>query len=434
MVNDDHSVTVIDNNPEIINNINNSYDVRGICSTGTSLTDLIEADVQTTDLLIATTNSDEVNILACSIGYSLGAKHTVARIRDSHYTQKDLAYFKSNYNISMIINPELATATFLNNIIRLPKASRVETFSSTRLEMIELTIKDNWKYSGISIYDLRKICQPKFLVCAISRNEETFIPTGNSLVNSNDRIGLICNRQNITEIIKIFDDEKINVKTTMIIGGGQISTYLAKLIGKKGTLKIIEKDKSICEKIGEQLDDYVQIINGDASKLDFLEEQGLSNTDAFVCLTGNDESNILISYLANSKNDIKVLTEINNEDLLPAANNMGLDSIISQKTIVADIITSYARALNNSKGSNLESLYSLMNGFVKALEFNVNNDFKYCSTQIKSLQIIPNTIIAGIIRNNETIIPSGDDTIELNDKIIVITTNTKLLDLSDIIK
>lgn len=220
----------------------------------------------------------------------------------------------------------------------------------------------------------------------------------------------------------------------MIIGGSRTAYYLAKsLLAAGNEVKIIELDEQRCIELVEALPDKAVILNNDGAQQDFLIELGLRSVDAFVSLTGMDEENILLSYFANTNGVPKVISKVNREEFVRTAHRMGLECVISPKDIVSDRVVSYARALENSRGSKVEALYKLMDGEAEALEFKVSGDFSHVDTPLKKLSLKPDTLIAGIIRDRKPIIPSGDDTIQAGDSVVVITSGQILADLSDIV-
>lgn len=435
LLKENHNIIVIDSNEKVIENVINSYDVIAICGNGTSYDILAQAGADKCDLFIAMTGSDEFNMLSSFIAKKMGAKHTVARIRDSKYTTPDFDYIKQNLDISLTVNPELMTAKFLYNVLKLPSAVSVERFSSGELEIIELIVKQGQPIIGKALYEIRKKYPINFLICSVQRAEEVIIPNGSFVLEEGDKIGVITSQNDSQKLLKLFGFEKINVKDVMIIGASKIALYLTKsLIASNNFVTVIDKDQKRCETFLEELNGGITAVCGDGMKQDLLLESGLQSTDAFVALTGNDEQNILMSLNAIDKKCDKVIAKINNQDLNAISNKIGIDCIVSPKEVVANALIRYARALQDSEGSKIETLYSIMNGLAEALEFIVLDDFKYANIQLKDLTLSKNTLIAGITRESKNIIPGGDDVILPNDRVIVITSGARINDLSEIIR
>ncbi len=430
-----HDIIIIDSNEEIVNNVINKYDVIGICGNATSCDLLLQANTDKCDLFIAVTGSDEYNMLSSFIAKKMGAKHTIARIRDSKYSTPDFDFIKQHLGISMTINPEYMTAQVLYNILKLPSAINVETFSSGGFEIIELNVKKDQKIIGVPLYEVRKSLPINFLICAVQRGEEVFIPNGASVLQEGDKIGIIVSYDDAHKLLKLIGMEQIHIKDVMIVGASKIAYYLSKfLTSSKNSVTVIEKDKAQCETFLENVGGGVNVVYGDGMNQDLLLENGITNSDAFVALTGKDAENILMSASALDKPSLKVITKINNEELFLNAEKMGIECIISTKNVVVDAVIRYVKALQNTSGSKIETLYSLMDGTAQAMEFLVSNDFKYAEIPLKNLTLAGNTIIAGIIRKSENIIPNGEDVILPNDKVIIITSNDKINDLSEIIR
>ena len=435
MLKEKHEVVVLDNDAKIIEETTNLYDVMGLCGNCTSYADLQEAGAGQAELFIAVTASDELNMLSCFIAKKLGAKHTVARIRNTSLTDENLEFLKQSLELSMIINPEFLTAKFIYDVINLPSVTNVECFSTGKFEMLELRVKNDCNVIGLSLIDLRKKLEENFLVLAIQRGENVFIPNGNTMIEVGDKICVIASTNEVPSLLKSFGIISKHIRDVMIIGAGKTSLYLSKMLSAgKTNVKIIEKSEENCVFASEVLDNKIMILNGDGMSQDVLQEEGVNSTGAFVALTGQDEENILMSFYALKCGCEKVITKVNRNELLSISENLGLDTVISPKKTVADVLIRYARALESSMGSKIETLYTLMGGEVEVAEFNVLPGFSLVNTPIKDLPIKPNVLIAGIVRNRKAIIPGGFDEIKEGDSVIIVSSSASVLDLEDIIK
>lgn len=429
-----HDIVVIDNDAEAISDITNTHDIMSVCGDATDCETLSEAGVDTARLFVSVTNSDEVNMLSCLIARRMGARHTIARIRKPEYSDHSLDFLRRQLELSVAVNPEQLAAKEIYNILKLPTAVKIEKFSSNSFEMMELRLRDDSAFVGKSLLELRSKFKANYLVCAVRRGDTAYIPDGNFVLSAGDRIGITAAPTELQKLLKQLGAVRKQAKTVMILGAGKTSYYLAKMLVEAGTsVKIIEKDEGRCKQCSHEIPEAV-IIHGDGADQELLREEGIGSVDAFVSLTGTDEQNILISCFALSQNVSKVITKINRNEFLSIAEKLGLDSIVSPKSAVADVLVSYARALQNSTGSKVETLYKLMDGRVEAVQFNVNTDFKYVDIPLKDLQTKTNILIAGIVRGRKTIIPSGMDVIQKGDKVVVFTAGHRLGDLSDIIR
>ena len=435
LVEEGHDVVGIDTDEKVINEMTNMYDVMGVCGSGTDCEMLTEAGVENAEIFIAATSSDELNMISCFIAKKMGAKHTIARVRNPEYNQKNIGFLKQQLDLSMAINPEMLAAVEMFNILKLPSAVKIQTFSQRNFEIIEMILKEGSALSGMKLMDLRSKFKAKFLVCVVQRGEEVYIPSGNFQLMAGDKIGLTASPSEIQKLMRAIGADKKQAKDIMILGGSKIAYYLAKMLTASGNgVKIIEQDHEKCEELSESLDKAV-IIEGDGAQQELLLEEGLKTLDAFVALTGIDEENILISIFAANQKVPTVISKINRNELAGMAARLGLDCIISPKKIVSDVIVRYARALENSRGSNVETLYNIMDDKAEVLEFNVKSDFKQVNIPLRDLTLKKNILIAGIIRDRKPIIPAGDDCIMKNDKVIVVVgSDQRLNDLSDIIK
>lgn len=434
LVSEEHDVAVIDKDPSVIEEATNTFDVIGLCGIGTDCEVLAEAGAAKADIVISVTGSDELNMLSCFIARTLGAKNTVARIRDREYNDKSLGFMAGQLQLSMAINPEMATAHNIANILRFPSAINIDTFDSNKFEIVEMILGEKSPLAGMNMIDLRKRSPGKFLICAVLRKNEVIIPDGRFVLEDGDRIALTAAPNEIGKLLRSFDLITRKTKSVMILGASRIAYYLSSNLIAAGTkVTVIDKDEARCAEFAESLPG-VTVIHGDGANQDMLIEEGLGQTDAFVSLTGYDENNILISYFATSQNVPKVIAKVNRPEFYPIAGKLGIDTIISPIQTVADEMLRYARALQNSVGSNVEKLYKIMDGKAEALEFNVRPDFKHAGKALKEIKFKHNILIAGILRNRKPIVPSGDDIILPGDKVIVIAANHRLYDLSDIIE
>lgn len=435
LVAEGHDVTAVDIKADVIEEITNNYDVMGVCGNGCDYEILEEANVDKAEMFIATTSSDEVNMLACFIAKKMGANNTVARIRNPEYNDQSLGFLRQNLEISLSINPERLAAQELFNILKLPSAFKIDTFSGRNVQMIEMRLKADSALNDVKLSDFRNKCKSNVLVCSVQRGENVSIPDGNFELKGGDKICITGTKPEILKMLKTLGVIQKQAKSVMILGASKTTHYLSEMLLKIGTsVKVIEKDRDVARNFCEHLPKAV-VINADGAKQESLLEEGLKSMDAFVALTGIDEQNILISISAALQGVPKVISKINRSEYLSMAEKLGMDSIVSPKDIVSNKIVRYARALENSLGSNVETMYKLMDGNVEALEFNVKSDCRFLNIPLKTLQLKTNTIIAGIARGRKPITPTGDDVFMAGDRVIVIAAaSRRLRDFSDIIK
>ena len=430
-----NDVVAVDNSSAVIEEIGNIYDIMCVCGNGTDCETLEEAGVSKAELFVAATDSDELNMLSCFMAQRLGAKHTIARIRNPEYNDRSLGFMSQQLGLSRSINPEQMAAKEIFNILKLPAAVNIESFSGGNIEMVALRLKQDTPLDGMNLIELRRKYKASFLICAAQRGNEVYVPDGNFVLKSGDKIGLTAAPNEVQKLLKMLGIVQKSARDVMILGASRISYYLAKrLIAGGNTVKIIDKDRSRCETFAAELPEAV-VICGDGAEQELLLEEGLRSVDAFVALTGVDELNILISIFAQSQGVPKVITKVNRPELASMADNLGLDSIISTKKTVSDVISRYARALRNSLGSNIETLYRLMDGSIEALEFNVSPEFKGVNIALKDLSIKDGILIAGIIRGRKAIIPTGMDVILPGDRVVcIVSGGQQMFDLADILR
>lgn len=434
LVAEGHDILVIDNDESVIRDITNIHDVMGVCGNCVDSDVLEDANVGSAELYIAVTDSDELNMLSCFLAKKMGVKNTIARIRTPEYNDKSLQVMKKSLEISMPINPERLAARELFNILKFPSAAKLETFSNRNMEMLEITLREDSVLDGIKLADIRNKFKADVLICCVQRGEDVHIPNGNWVLKSGDRIGVIASHGELQRFFKTTGLFKRQARNVIILGGSRVAFYLAQMLCEIGTsVKIIDRDEKVCEALAGMLPRAV-VICGDGTQQELLMREGLSRADAFVSLTGLDETNILISMFASRHNVPKVITKINREELIPMAEELGLDTIVSPKKTVADVVVSYARAVQNSLGSNVEMLYKLMDDKAEALEFNVREDSRVTGMQLKDLKLRRHILIIGIIRDRKVITPTGSTEILIGDRVVLITTQHGLNDISDIME
>lgn len=429
-----HDIVAMDKDPAIITEVSNLYDVMALCGNGVDSDTMKEAGVADTELFVAVTGSDELNMLACFLARKMGAKHAIARIRTPEYNDESLVFLKQHLNLSMALNPDLLAAHEIFNILSFPSAVKVETFSGRNLEIIELNIKSGSPLAGMKLLDIRKKYDENFLVCVVMRGDEVFIPDGRFEIKVGDRIGITASHSEIQKLLKNMEMPQKQPKNVMILGASRITYYLAKMLDSAGAkVKVIDVNKSICEEFAGRVPSATMIV-GDGMQAEVLLEEGLADADAYVSLTGSDEVNVLSAFLASNHSVPSVIAKVNRPELAQMAEKLGLECIVSPQKSVSNVLSSYARALHNSIGSNVETLYKLLDGKAEVLEFNVRSDFKCRDIPLREMKLKPNILIAGIVRGRRAIIPSGNDCIYAGDKVIVIAAGHVLLDLSDIIE
>ena len=426
-----HNVTIIDEDKEKVESLIEKYDVTGVVGNGACLDIQKEAGVKGADLAIVLTESDELNIFTCLVSKKLGVKNTITRVRNPDYSEQIMS-MQDELGISMIVNPEKDTASEIFNLINLPSIGQVEHFGDGRALLVEIVAEKGCSLVGQTLISIGRSLSTRVLICAVQRNHEVIIPTGNFLIKEGDRIHLTADAKSLRDFIAEINLVDTPLKRIMIAGGSKIGYYLAdELSRKKYKVKLIEANRETAEELAESLP-KVTVIHGNGTHHDLLLEEGIEAMDAFVALTNTDEENMVISMFANKMKVRKTITQIKGDDLYGMLDELGINNIVSPKNIVADRIISYIRAMANKRGSNVLTLYRLVNNQVEALEFLAKKKDKVYGKPLRDLKIKRDCLVACIIRNNEVIIPGGNDHIEMGDNVIVVTTHKNFDDLTDI--
>ena len=430
---DNCDVVLIDNNEQKLKMAINNLDVNSFAGDGVSAEVQMEAGVPEADLVIACASTDELNMLGCLIARRIGAKHTIARVRNPIYYQQ-IDILKEDLRLSMVVNPEFAVANEIARNLIFPAASKVETFVKGRLELVEFPVRENNPVIGLKLADIYRKLQIKLLVCAVQREDEVYIPDGEFIIQEGDKLHIAATHKEIEQFFNRMGNQRFRVKNVMICGGGRVGFYLAKKLCSMGMqVKLIEHRKDRCEVLCEELPDAT-IIHGDATDHDLLTEEGIKEADALIALTGVDEENIIMGLFAKKQGVGKIVAKVNEDSRAKMVEGLGVDSIVSAKNATVDAILSYVRARQNSLSSTkIEAMYRLVDERVEALEFIVDKDTEYTNIPLKELKTKPNTLIACIGRKRQIIIPSGNDSIQAGDSVVVVTKSKKVQDITDIL-
>ena len=427
-----HDVTVIDKDEEKIQRISSSMDVYGISGNGTSHNVQMEAGIKEADLLISVTDSDEINMLCCLIAKKTGNCQTIARIRKPEYYE-EVSFLKEELGLSMTINPEMTAAAEMSRLIQYPSALEVETFVKGRVTLIKVAVTENSPLDGLVLRDISKVISNRVLVCIVKRGNDIVIPDGNFKLMAGDGVSLTLPVEESTAFFKKMGIKTSPIKSMIIAGGGTTSYYLAKQLSKTGVqVKIIEEDRALCEQLSEALPNAM-VINGSCIDKDLLLSEGIQNIDALAALTPIDEENIMLTLYAKRIAGCKTMTKMDKLNFDEVTDNLNLDTVVSVKAITTAYIIRYVRAMQNSYGSNVQTLHRLFEGKVEALEFRITDKAKVVGKSLFELQLKKNLLICCISREGKIITPSGRDELKPGDGVIVVTTNLGLDDIDDIL-
>ena len=432
-VEQEHNITVIDTKASMVSDIVNQYDIMGIVGSCASVETLKEAGVEEAHLLIAVTGSDELNLMTCLLAKKTGNCQTIARVRNPEYNET-AQIIKEDLGLAMIINPEQTAAKEMAKILRFPSAIQIDTFAKGKVEILKFLIPEGNVLDNMKISNLIPTLGCDILVCGVERADEAFIPRGDFILKSGDKISIVASIKNVNYFFKKIKVKTNSVKNTMIVGGGPTSYYLANILQQTGiSVKIIEQNPEKCDKLCELLP-KANIINGDGTDNRLLLEEGLEHTDSFVALTNIDEENVLLSLFAKTKTNGKVITKINRIAYDDVIGDLSLDTIIYPKNLTAEYIIRFVRAKKNSIGSNIETMHLILDNKAEALEFKITENSPVSNIPIEKLSIKDNTLIACITRRGKISTPRGKDIIMPGDSVIVVTTHTGFKGIGDILE
>lgn len=429
-----HSVTIVDISGDTLERLSNQLDVMCLRGNCVSRDILLEAGAKETDVLIAATASDEINLLCCHSAHSIGVPYTVARVRGTEYV-RDLDTLKNDLGISMLINPELTAATEISRLLRFPSAANIDSFARGRVELVSFTVQEGDFLVDRSLASLSsKIQGLPMLLCVVERGEDVFIPNGASVLQAGDRVSIAGTPNGIHQFFKLLGRQTHRVRSVFIIGGGRIAFYLLMQLERLGmSCKVVEKGEARCRELAEEFP-HSLIIHGDGTDPELLTEERMASSDAFVALTDRDEDNLIISLYAHQAGVPKVVAKSSRQNYTAIARSAGVESVVSPKLATSGLILRFIRGLQNSKGNVMNALYRIAGGKAEAMDFLVTPDTRNLHIPLKDLRskLRKGVLIAVIIRGGKVIIPEGSTCLELGDDVIVIARNSGILDLNGI--
>ena len=437
LTDESHDVVIIDNDKDALSRVSDEMDA--ICMEGNGADYRLqrEAGVQNADLLIAVTAHDEVNMLCCLIAHKLGARSTIARVRDPENSAQ-LDFLKEDLGLSLAINPDLAASEDIARLLRIPSALNVEFFARGRVELVELRLNPENPLVDLALIEIYKKFQIKILICAVQRGDDIFIPKGDFVLRAGDKLHVSAAPEEMSRFLRMaYPGKQRRVRTVMILGGSRISYYLARALDKAGVqVKIVESDIKRATFLSEELP-HALIIHGESTDHELLTEEGVENVDAFIALTGMDENNIISGLFAKWKGAGVTIAKINNENLIGVLpDSSQLDAIISPKMLTASKILTFVRAMSGRpEGSNVETVHELLGGRIEALEFHARGSHPMYGIPLKDLNrhFHRDLLIACIVRDGKAIIPGGNDCIRPGDRVIIVTKHKMFNDLSEIL-
>ena len=434
LCNEGYDVTVIDNNPNKLRAVSDGMDAMAMVGDGTSYTTLKEAGIETADVLIAVTDSDEKNLLCCVIGKRTGNLAAIARVRNPVYSN-ERDFLQKGFGLAMLINPESAGAEEMGRIFRFPSAIDIETFAKGKIELLTVRIPEKSLMVGNPLTYIHQKLRTDVLVAVVRRKGQVIIPSGDFVIEAGDLVSVIAEHEQAHEFFRKIGIETHRVRDVLIIGGGKMTYYMAKNLAASGIgIKIIEKDLKRSEVLSELLPD-AEIICGDGTDEDLLLEEGIEKVDGVAAVTGMDEQNIMLTLFARSQSEnVKTVTKVGKLSFTKVIDSLDLGSVVNPKETTAQYIIQFVRSMRASMGSNVENLYKIANGEAEAIEFHVTEKTRAVSIPLVKLNTKKNILIGKIFRNGRAFTPTGHDSIEVGDSVIlVVLSKDKIRDLDDIL-
>ncbi len=434
---DSHDVVLIEKNQDILDTVINTTDVSGIVGSGVEYDTLMNAGAPNCDVFIAVTAHDEINMIACIFAKRMGAKYTIARVRDHEYMTHQ-EFMRESVGIDAIINPEGESAHQIMSLLRFPATAQVESFLRGRVNIVEYPLPDNHPFVGLSLAEFQRQFKEHVLVCIVERGGKAMIPKGNFVLRGGDILHISGTNAELQDFFRRDEHcySRKKIRSVMIIGGGRLTHYLLDEMKKMQThyhVKVLEINRQKAEVLAQRHPE-VEVVLADGSNYRYLEEEGLTSYDCLIALTGIDEENILIAMYAHKRGLKRYITKVNRTQLLEIVGEDRLKAIITPGKLIADTIVRLTRAVDDARGRDVEALFRLVDNQVEALQFFVPAGSKIVGTELRELPIKNNVLIAAIMHNGTRLFPSGKDKLHAGDIIIVTTTDHSLRCIDDILE
>lgn len=433
-LNDDgNDVTVVDMSAVKVQELTDRFDVMGVVGNGATHSTLLEAGIENTDLFIAVTNSDELNLLCCMIAKKEGNCQAIARVKSPEYSE-EATYLQKELGLAMVINPEYVAAEEIARVLRFPSAIKIEPFAKGKVELVKFKLPQGNAIVGMSVKEVIMKYRSEVLVCTIERGDEAFIANGDFVFQEKDVVSIIAAPVKAKEFFIAINYKGHSIKNALVAGGGVITHYLCEILeNSRVSLKIVEKDLKNCEELAGKFPKCA-VIHGKATDKELLKEEGVSKAGAFVALSGADEENILLSLFAKEEGAEKLITKINRTDYDGVINRLELDTTVCPINITSDIILRHVRATKNARGNSVETLYNIIQDQVEACEFIIKENSPILGKPLKQLKFKENVLVAAIYRDDTVIIPRGNDVIRAGDSVVIVSKQIGLQDVKEILR
>lgn len=415
LVNENKDVVVIDKDHEAIRRISDNIDVQVVNGSGSSPISLDEAGLKDAEILLAVTNSDEANLVACLVADILSpSTKKLARIRNADFDQYHDNFRKYAPHIDTLINPEIEVVKTIDRMMNMPGVVDVGEFADGRIKFIAILLDKDARLAGTRLSELSSISEKQRpLIVAVIREEKLIIPGGNDRLLAGDLVYFICEEEKLLDTLTVFDKHAEPVERVLIIGGGKIGIRLARFLDEKPVYtKIIEKNPDRCAKLAERLNKVV-VLHGDGSDQELLKEENIQDIDVVVTLTGDEEINILASLLAKQMGARKTITKISKFSYFPLMSTIGIEQVISPRLSAINTILQHIR-----RGKVLSSI-SIKGEQAEFMEAVALETSDIVGKPLKDISFPKGALVAGIIRKKNFIIPTGDSIVNPNDMIII---------------
>ena len=430
---DGNDVTVVDMSAVKVQELTDRFDVMGVVGNGATHSTLLEAGIENTDLFIAVTNSDELNLLCCMIAKKEGNCQAIARVKSPEYSE-EATYLQKELGLAMVINPEYVAAEEIARVLRFPSAIKIEPFAKGKVELVKFKLPQGNAIVGMSVKEVIMKYRSEVLVCTIERGDEAFIANGDFVFQEKDVVSIIAAPVKAKEFFIAINYKGHSIKNALVAGGGVITHYLCEILeNSRVSLKIVEKDLKNCEELAGKFPKCA-VIHGKATDKELLKEEGVSKAGAFVALSGADEENILLSLFAKEEGAEKLITKINRTDYDGVINRLELDATVCPINITSDIILRHVRATKNARGNSVETLYNIIQDQVEACEFIIKENSPILGKPLKQLKFKENVLVAAIYRDDTVIIPHGNDVIQAGDSVVIVSKQIGLQDVKEILR
>lgn len=428
LANENHAITLIDENQEVLDSSNRQIDVFGVRGDSSSLEVLRQADIENTALFLAVTTSEKNNLMSAILAKKLGAKQTIARVDNEEYLLDSQKALFNELGIDALISPRHLASIEIKRLLKENAVTDLFNFEDGKISVVGITLDENSILLDLTLQQIdEEHIKHRFRCIAILRNGETIIPRGTTRVRRNDHIYFLARQEKVKDIANMIGKAQRPIKNIMILGGKDLGFITTKLLQNDYNITVVENCKDTCRGLVEDIHNAL-IIHADPSNIQILKEEGIEKMDAVIALTPNTEANIIACLVAENLGNLKTIALVDNTEYIHISQNIGVDTLINKKLIAANNIFRFVRQ------GNVKAIASLHGVDAEVIEFVIESNNEITKKPIRDLEFPQQALIGGVVRGEESLVPTGDFQLKKDDKVIVFAKNEAIYEVENFFK